>query len=360
MQLHQVLVSASHGDAVTNSALHVRALLRQLGESEIYSLHMEPSLAGEVLPLSALSSRPGRERRRDVIIYHASIGQQSVFELVASVPERLVVFYHNISPVDAFSSYDPGFAKLLSDGRRQLRDLAPRTTLAIALSQFSAADMEKMGYQNVKVVPLPVDLLPLATVEPHQPTLNHLVNATGHPVVLFVGQLLPHKRPDLLVEAAYVLANEVAPGATTVLVGASRLPSYRAVLERFVADLPGSGVWLTGHVPVAELAAFYTGADVFCTMSEHEGFCAPLIEATSFGLPVVARPFGAVPETLSGSGVLLPPDAGPRLVAEVLARVGGDVNLGSAIAGHQAEAMSRFTLEQSQKMLMVQLEPLLA
>ena len=59
-------------------------------------------------------------------------------------------------------------------------------------------------------------------------------------------------------------------------------------------------------------------ASAYLVCSEHEGFCVPLVEAMRHDLPIVARAFGAVPETLGGAGIAAPPEAGPAELAELL------------------------------------------
>jgi glycosyltransferase involved in cell wall biosynthesis len=68
--------------------------------------------------------------------------------------------------------------------------------------------------------------------------------------------------------------------------------------ERFV---------FTGAVPDEDLAAYYRKADAYVSLSEHEGFCVPLVEAMAADVPVLAYAAGAVPETLGGAGVLFRP-----------------------------------------------------
>ena len=63
---------------------------------------------------------------------------------------------------------------------------------------------------------------------------------------------------------------------------------------------------ITGHVAFNEMIAYYRLADVFLCMSEAEGFGMSLVEAMFYQVPVLAYEAGAVPETLGGSGVLLP------------------------------------------------------
>jgi L-malate glycosyltransferase len=320
METHQVLVSASPGDAITNAAFEIRALLRQKGPSEIYARYFDASLAGEVLPLDRYASRPGADPDTDVICFHASIGEPDLVTFLMARPERLVVLYHNISPSEPFREYDPRFADLLDLGREELRELAPRAHLALADSRYNASELEDVGFRDVRVSPLILEPDRLHAIEPHGPTVHHLTTQVEGPMAVFVGQLLPHKRPDLLLKAFHVLVTYLVPEARLVLVGAGRLPAYRQALQLFVNELNLPAA-LVGSVSDAELAAYYRHADVFVTASEHEGFCVPLVEAMSFDLPIVARAHAAVPETLGDAGVLLPPNDDPLLLAEALALV---------------------------------------
>ena len=87
------------------------------------------------------------------------------------------------------------------------------------------------------------------------------------------------------------------------------LPRYYAQVRALIAEfqmLPDR-FWFTGPVPDEDLAAFYRWADVYVSLSEHEGFCVPLVEAMAADVPVLAYGAGAVPETLGGAGMLFAP-----------------------------------------------------
>lgn len=344
MQVHQVLVGASPGDAVTNAAFEIRALLRQKGPSEIYARYFDAALAGEVLPLDRYASRPGADVATDVILFHASIGEPEVASFLASRRERLAVLYHNISPAGPYRPYDPAFAELLDQGRQELHDLASRTHLALADSPYNASELEHMGFRDVRVSPLILEPR-LHAVEPHPPLVRYLTSKKG-PLVLFVGQLLPHKRPDLLLEAFHVLATYLVPDARLVVVGAGRIPPYRKALQAFADELNLPAA-LVGSVTDEELAAYYRHADVFVTASEHEGFCVPLVEAMSFDVPIVARAYAAVPETLGDAGVLLPPGDDPLLLAEALATVLTDDKLRTSLVDRGRRRVQDFSADRA-------------
>jgi len=330
MQFHQVIVSANPGDAITTAAYELRALLLQVGPSEIYSRYVHPdlqrsdsqhpNLQNSVSQLRDFAHRRTEKPANDVMIYHASIGEPEVTRFVANRPERLIVIYHNISPSERFLAFDPGFAGLLAAGRMELASLADKAVLAITVSEYNAIELRELGFGNVCVSPLIIDIERLKASAPNASTMNHFAVAEG-PVVLFVGQMLPHKRPELLVEAYHILVTYLIPEAMLVLVGNHRLPRFSEQLEHQLNELNLYKAWLPGAVSLDMLAAFYRSASVFVTLSEHEGFCVPLIEAMGFDVPVVARAVAAVPETTGGAAVLLPDEDDPSLAAEAMAEV---------------------------------------
>lgn len=320
MQFHQVIVSANPGDAITTAAYELRALLRRFGPSEIYSRYAHPKLQKDVLPLRKFANRQSDRHSRDVMIYHASIGEPEVTKFVASRPERLIVVYHNISPPERFLPFDPQFAGLLAAGRLELASLASKSIMALTVSEYNAAELREFGFRNIVVSPLVIDMGRLKSVEPHAGTINHFVAAKS-PVVVFVGQMLPHKRPELLLEAYHILSTYLIPEAMLVLAGNHRLPRFSEQLEHQLNELNLNRAWITGAVDDEMLVSFYRSATVFVTLSEHEGFCVPLIEAMGFDVPVIARNAAAVPETAGGAALLLPEHDDVTLTAEAMAEV---------------------------------------
>lgn len=321
MHIHQVLVSASPGDAITNSAFELRDLLRRIAPSEIFARNIHPGVADDVVDLSKYFLMASATPRDDLLLYHASIGDPEVFGFVAERPERLVLVYHNISPAEAFAPYEPGFAGLLQAGRRDLALLRDRVVLALCDSAFNAAELIGLGYRDVRVSPLIVDPGALHAVDVDEGTSHHLSERVEGPVALFVGQILPHKRPELLVQAFHALVTYHQPEAHLVLVGSPRLPRFASAVQRQIVELGLHRAWMTGAVPPETLRSFFERADLFVTASDHEGFCVPLLEAMSFEVPIIARATSAVPETLGGAGLVLDPEDGALVLAEAWAEL---------------------------------------
>ena len=348
MRLHQILVSASTGDAITNHAMQLQPILQEFGESLIFARHVDPRLGDKVLPLDLFRHKsPEPNNRHDWLFYHASIGEPDVMAFLEQRNERLMLIYHNITPAHYFEEYDPAFARLLTRGKMDLSRLREETQFAIAVSDFNAQELEEIGYENVLVAPLIVDCASLLEREPDSSTMNHLETKVQGPIVLFVGQLLPHKRPDLLIQTLHVLATYLEPKSLLIMAGWARQPKYKSGLQAFLNELNLTNAWLAESVSDSKLVAFYRNADVFATMSEHEGFCAPLLEAMAFDVPIIARAFAAIPETLGDAGILIPPDEGPIVGAEAMATLASDKALQTDLTERGHRRLKEYSADRS-------------
>jgi len=145
------------------------------------------------------------------------------------------------------------------------------------------------------------------------------------PTFITVGRVAPNKRiEDFIKMAAYYL-RYISPEARFLVIGGTRgLEPYLDALVELHGELKlDARVRFTGKVSLSDLITYYRAADVYVCTSAHEGFCAPLLEAMTLDVPVVARHAAAVPETLAHAGVLLESDD-PALWAEMLAMVASD------------------------------------
>jgi glycosyltransferase involved in cell wall biosynthesis len=223
--------------------------------------------------------------------------------------------YHNITPASFYEQLDPFFADLLTIGRHEIEVLRPRVVAAMADSAYNARELEAMGYNDVRVVPPVVHLHRFDGIEPRPQTLERL-QALGAPLLLSVGQVLPHKRPDFLIEMMHIADTYLGSVARLMLVGHQRLERYARAIREQVRELNLPKVHLIGPVDDADLVAYFHASSAVVTASEHEGFCLPLLEAMSLDKPIIARAFAAIPETVGDAALLLPPHVGPTFYAE--------------------------------------------
>ncbi len=297
--LHQVIPAAARGDAVSDHAFLLRGWLRALGfRSEIFAEHIARDLRREVRSVDAYRPAPGETH----VVYHHCIGSR-VVNVLAGQPVRLLLIYHNITPPQFFEAANPEWAQHMRSGRAQLQDLLAQTDLALGDSEFNTEELRAGGFPRTGV--LPITLEPARYDGLSDPALAAQLAGAG-PRLLFVGRQVPNKKPEDLYKLLYFY-RRLRPEARLLLVGqaASWLPDYMHDLEGLLDELDlRAAVHLAGHVTQAQLATYYRSADLYISMSEHEGFGKPLMESLYLGLPVLAYAAAAVPGTLGGAGVL--------------------------------------------------------
>jgi glycosyltransferase involved in cell wall biosynthesis len=294
------------------------------GESEIFTEHQRGAFEGMAHRFDDYGTKRFPAGRDDVLVYQMAIGS-TVADFVGRRRERLVLNHHNLTPVEYLEKWEPAATWGVQWGFKQLRELAGRSELAVAVSEYNAGQLRSAGYRKVEVAPLllgdeaPVD----PSAWPEKPD--------GAVDWLFVGRLAANKCQHDVVKAFAMYRRVYNPRARLFLVGGAPADAYRSALESLVSTLGlGDAVTITGPVSDGVLAAHYRTADVFVCLSEHEGFCAPLLEAMRASLPVVAFAAAAVPETLADGGVLLP-DKSPALVAAAVERVVRDEAVRSSL-----------------------------
>ncbi len=189
-------------------------------------------------------------------------------------------------------------------GRHELAGLAEHADLGLADSEFNRRELESVGFRKTGVLPIYLDYSRYRE-EPNPVLLRTL--GDGRRNVLFVGRLAPNKRHDDLIRLAAYWKRFISPDLRLVLVG--KPPRRRGYFDALQALMYEEGftpseVVFTGHVDHDDLLACYAAAHVFVSMSEHEGYGVPLVEAMLTRVPVLAYAAGAVPDTLGGAGVL--------------------------------------------------------
>ncbi|HLH47179.1 MAG TPA: glycosyltransferase, partial [Acidimicrobiales bacterium] len=290
MRIDQFVPGFSPHDAISDHVLQLRRVLREAGfDSDIYGGEwVAPTLRGE--------ARPFRERRpgpdEGALLYHASTHSEMAGWLGerAAAGERLLVDYHNITPASFYGAWLPDAARSMRTAREQLVALAPRVELAFADSRFNEEELIEIGYRRTRTCRLLVDLDRYHEA-PDPRTLDRLRRRRGRGGAewLFVGRIAPNKCQHDVVAAFAVYRRLFDPSARLTLVGGVNAPRYLRAVEALAAELEvADAVEHRSGVGHRELLAHYATADVFVCLSEHEGFCVPILEAMELGVPVVA------------------------------------------------------------------------
>ena len=303
MIVNQWVPAAHRGDAIGDSARRVREMLRRAGhQSDIYALTIDEVLRGDVLPFSDPGSRAG-----DITIFHFAL-PSAMTEAFRSLGGVRILQYHNITPAGFFAPYDPQLFRLAALGRQELASLAGQVDLALGDSEFNRLELEELGFVTTGVFPIAVDTERI-TRGPRLPALENILS-DGLINILFVGRIVPNKRIEDHIRLAEQYKRYIDSYYRFIFVGRyDGLPRYYNAIRAMILQyrmLPDRFLF-PGAVTDGELAAYYRWADVYVSLSEHEGFCVPLVEAMAADVPVLAYAAGAVPETLGGAGLVFAP-----------------------------------------------------
>ncbi len=368
MRIDQVLCAAGPVDAVTNQALAFRALFRSWGwDGEDFAPVQAAGMPrGAVRHLHELPRAP-----QAPLVLHYSGYARGLERVLAERPRTLLVF-HNITPARYFWDIDPAEAVRCELATTQLGDVAHRVAALAGVSAFNACELSGLAGREAGVIPILFDRRAMpeagtAAVPAAVPAAGSAAVPAagpaqsapeGAPTVLFVGRLVPHKRQDLVIRAFACFRRVHAPDARLALVGTPLSAEYGRVLSDLATRLaPGAVAFETG-LSASELWERYRGASVLLCLSEHEGFCIPLLEAFHFGVPVIARDAGAVGEVVGDAGVLVQEQDGPGVVAEALRIVIGDAELRAELARRGRARLQEYGYEATAARLRDELERL--
>ncbi len=313
MGLHQFLECAVPNDAVTATAVVAwKAFRSRDPKSRIWaSAYDWDTFRGLV---GHFSNYREVARPEDICLYHVSC-DSPIADFLLGRNETLAVFYHNITPGSYFRRLDPDLAERLDFGRRQVATLASRCSVAFSASRYSAEELIEWGFPKPIVVGAYQESESYE-LEPDKAALARLEASKGEgPAVLFVGRLTPNKAQHKLIEAMGKVKKRYRD-AQLWLVGGSHLAAYTSILYE-LADRWELGRVFSGKVSQPQLIAYLKAADIFCSVSEHEGFGVPLLEAMRFDCPVIAYAATAVPETTEDAAILLDTND-PDHVAEAI------------------------------------------
>ena len=353
-RIDQVIPTLASRDAIGGHVMQLRDLLRSRGyASDVYYGNASPDRLDDGFPVTRIGDPSSSGR---VLLYQLSIGS-GVADIFRDRPERKFVNYHNITPADLLEAWIPQVGEEVRWGRAQLRELASVTEFTIADSAYNETELRAAGYRSTTTVPLLID--PEDFTGSPDPALSARLEGqrrTGGGDLLFVGKVSPHKGQHDLVKALAAYRRLYDPEARLHIVGGAISEEYQRAVERFADELELSdAVEFAGSVTHEELIAYYEHCDVFLCLSNHEGFCVPLLESMYHRLPIVSYQFTAVPETVGGAGLILP-DKEPARVAAAIHRVVTDDRLRAELAAAAGERVDWFALRRVQDGFVAALE----
>jgi glycosyltransferase involved in cell wall biosynthesis len=296
---------------------------------------LEPERYLVMRPPPALSKRPGQAWEQ--LLLPALAGRcraAAVYNPANLAPlawPRNVVQIHDAVALRHPEWYSPAYVRWQ---RIVMPRIARSAKLVITVSEFARAELiHFLGVpgERIRVVPGGVDARFHPDVDP-EPIKQRL--RLDRPYVLALGDRGPRKNLAALRPAIELLRER---GIDLVIAGGGRAHQLGATL---------GGARDVGYVPEDDLPALYAGARAFALPSLHEGFGLSVLEAMASGVPVVASSRAALPELVTGAGLLADPDDW-SLFATAVVTAATDEQARARMRGDGARVAARYTWERA-------------
>jgi glycosyltransferase involved in cell wall biosynthesis len=346
MDVHQFATSLSYGDAISDEMLEIQSVLHQQGfRSEIFVKLFDPPSARHVKDYREYKKYSSPD---NVVIFHFSIGSP-VSKLFFRIPDKKMTIYHNITPHEYFVDSHRILARECYKGRLEINLFVDKVDLAVGDSEFNRQELEAVGYKATGVLPI---LMNFSKFDgPPDPLTRELFD-DGKTTIVYVGRVIPNKKFEDILKTFYFYKKLFNPSSRLILTGDYRgQERYLSSLQELVARLKIMDVHFSGHIEFADLLAYYSVADVYLSMSEHEGFGVPLLEAFYKKIPVIAYAAGAVEETMNGGGVLLR-KKDFMATAALIDRIVENKSLKAKIIAGQLKALKKYSRENVSRILL--------
>jgi glycosyltransferase involved in cell wall biosynthesis len=335
--INQWVPAAHQGDAIGDSARRVRDLLRAMGhDSDLFAMTIDDALSGDVRAFADPAAMRG-----DLTIFHYAL-PSPMTSAFAALNHGRILQYHNVTPASYFAPYDPSLFRLASLGRQELATLVGHVDLALGDSEYNRQELDSLGFAPTGVFPIAVDTARI-TRDVHLPALESILD-DGLVNFLFVGRIAPNKKIEDHIRLAEVYKRHIDAYYRFIFVGRyDVVPRYYSMVRGLMADfrLLHDRFIFTGPIPDDELAVYYRHAAVYISLSEHEGFCVPLVEAMAADVPVLAYAAAAVPDTLGGAGVQFAPKD-LEVAAELLGELAFNDRLRASVIAGQRRRLADF------------------
>ncbi len=296
--IHQITATVSVGDAISNEILAIKKILDDMGiHNEIYAENIDPRLKVRIRKYTDYKGN-----KNDIIINHFGIGSAANDYVIGLKNKIKIIRYHNITPHKFFDGYNMVSAQLCELGRNQLKKSKDAYKYSLAVSEYNKEELMELGYNNISVIPIIIAIKDYEK-RPDSEILNKYNDGIKN--IIFVGRVAPNKKQEDLIKSFYYYKKYFNKKARLFIVGGyGGMERYYNQLVRLTKSLELEDVIFTGHTSFESILAHYSIADLFLCMSEHEGFCVPLIESMYFKVPILAYNSCAIPYTLNGASIL--------------------------------------------------------
>lgn len=296
-------------DAVGNDIEQMYLLLKPKYECYVYA---QNGLNNQIQYIDKSQLEMILSEKDSVLIYHHSVYWEEGQEILDKAKGQVVIRYHNVTPSEFFESYSQLHYAQCKKGREQTALFVERYPHAVWLcdSEYNEQDILGVPKERRYICPPFNKISEWESIIPEENTLRKLIESENIQI-LFVGRVAPNKGHIFLLDILRTFRSNYGDGIHLNVLGKmdESLAEYNDEIEEYLTRYRlREQVSFVGEMTDEKMAAYYLGCDFFVCVSEHEGFCVPILEAQYFGLPIIALDACAVPDTGGDGQILLEKD----------------------------------------------------
>ena len=289
-------------DAIGNDIIELYNLLKRSGyKVYLYTEYCDPLYSDYVLNKKQLINFISNTE--NIFVFHYN-GYWKYGENLIHIAKCHVFFkYHNITPSSFFKNYCSSLSIAIERARKQIKRIVEsgKVNLYLPDSKYNADELINYGVNSNKIyVTTPFVKLNDIKNSKINPKIKKEI-AAKDVNILFVGRIAPNKGYHHLV--AIIREYTIVYGRNIKMrcIGGLdiNLKSYYDEMQDLIDKYNlTNNIILLHKVSDNDLYTYYNCSDIFLLMSEHEGFCVPIVEAQNHGLPIIALGKTAVKETI--------------------------------------------------------------
>ena len=344
MSVIQVINNIYYGDGISNTVFFINHILDINNiPYKVLTQGLDSRIADEnIIVLSSILNYHFNDE--DVVLYHFGLGLPLNVNMERIHCKKVLVF-HNATDPSFFREWNYEIYQELNAAFDDMRHTPENYVHAIALSSFSKQTLIDAGWKSDRVSVFPLYELANIKDEYDKPYFDNLNN--GAETFVFTGRIMPHKKIEDVIRIYDFYNKNYNNNSRLFLIGNYTLLNYKFALDSYILEHDIRNVIFTGLISDEKRNVLYSLADIFLCMSEHEGFCIPLLEAFQRKIPVVAYNSTAISDTMGNAGVLVN-TKDPDVVCNEVLRILKNDNYKQSVIKKQLNRLSEMTLSSHQ------------
>jgi len=289
-------------DAIGNDVRHHCQLLSNYYQASIYAPNYKKD-SFEKFIINRKELNNILEDYRNIIIYHHGVLWEEGLEIIRDAKCQVYIKYHNITTPKFFEPYNNFYTHMCQEGIIQTKKIIETYNVKkyICDSNFNAKDLIELGItqDNIEIVAPFHKLEDFNNTPPHIELVNELLD--GKINLLFVGRFAPNKGHRHLIEIVNKYIEIFGDNIRLNIVGgldeglSGYIDEIKALIIKYNLD---KYINILDKISFSKIHTYFNYSHFFILMSEHEGFCVPILEAQMHDLPIIAYDTTAISETL--------------------------------------------------------------